>query len=66
MDTSKWPTEDWVQQTCLDDCLIKYDNYEAWWDSHSSGVSRLIRKLLIEDYVGHKISWDEYDENFGE
>lgn len=57
-----WPTEDWVRQACLDDCLVKYNSYEDWWDENSSGVSRLIRKLCIEDYLGFKVSWEDYEE----
>lgn len=60
-----WPSEAWVQQACLDDDTVEYPSYEEWWDSHSSGVSRLIRKLCIEDYLGYTVSWEEYEEQHG-
>jgi len=57
-----WPTEEMIQQACLDDCTVKYRDYNEWWDNHSSGVSRLIRKLFVEDYVGRLVTWEEYYE----
>lgn len=59
--TELWPTEEWIQQACLNDCTVKYNSYEEWWDSNSSGISRLIRKLFIQDYLGRRISWEEYE-----
>lgn len=64
--TTNWPTEAWIQQACLDDCTVKYDSYHDWWDDTSSGVSRLIRKLCIEGYVGRQINWEEYEAVYGE
>lgn len=61
-----WPTEDWIRQACLDDCTVKYASYADWWDSHTTGISRLIRKLCIEEYLGHKVSWEEYEGVYGE
>ena len=57
-----WPTEEMIQQACLDDCTVKYNSYGEWWDDHSSGVSRLIRKLFVGDYIGREITWEEYHE----
>lgn len=60
-----WPSEEWIQQACLDDCLRKYDSYDEWWENHTTGISSLIRKLFIEDYLGRKVSWEEYGSAHG-
>lgn len=57
-----WPTEEMIQQACLDDCTVKYDSYHEWWDSLSSGTSRMIRKLFVGDYIGRQIDWEEYEQ----
>ena len=62
MRPDNWPSEEWIRQACLDDCRVKYDSYEEWWETYSSGMSRLLRKILIEDYVGHRITWEDYEE----
>ena len=59
------PTEEMIRQACLDDSLVKYDSYEEWWDNHSSGVSRLIRKMIVEEFLGYKIDWEYYYEHIG-
>lgn len=54
-----WPTEVEVQVLCLQQSIVHFDTYEEWWQSHSSGISRLIRKLVIEEYLGRIITWEE-------
>lgn len=65
MNDRKWPTEEWIQQACLNDCTVKYASYDEWWDDHSSGVSKLVRKLVIGDYLGRPITWEEYEAKYG-
>lgn len=31
-----WPTEEMIQQACLDDCTVKYRDYNEWWDNVAS------------------------------
>ncbi len=64
MELINWPSEETLRQACLDDCLVKYDNYDEWWNSQSSGVSRLIRKLFVEDLIGFKIDWETYEQRY--
>ena len=45
------PTEEMIQAACMQQSLEKFDTYQDWWNSHSSGVSERIRKMLIGDYV---------------
>lgn len=66
LDSKPWPTEEQIQQACLNDCTVKYSSYEEWWNNCSSGVSRLIRKLIIEDHIGEKITWEDYEKVYGE
>jgi len=61
-----WPAEVEVQVLCLEQCIVHFDTYEDWWNSHTSGVSRLIRKLVIEEHIGRKITWEEYEVKYGE
>lgn len=44
------PTEAMIQAACLHQSREKFDSYDAWWNSHSSGVSERIRNLLVDDY----------------
>lgn len=60
-DYSKWPSEEWIQEACMNDCEVKYESYNEWWDNHTTGISRLIRKLFIGDYIGSQITWEEYE-----
>jgi hypothetical protein len=64
-DITEWPTEEWIQQAVLDDCTVKYASYDDWWDNHTSGISRLVRKLFVEDFVGRQISWEDYEAVYG-
>ena len=45
------PTEKMIQAACLNQQTDKtYDNYEDWWNSHSSAISARIRNYLKDDY----------------
>lgn len=45
------PTEEMIQAACLAQSTEKFSSYADWWNSHSSGVSEKIRRMLVEDYL---------------
>ena len=44
------PTEEMIQSACLHQSGEKYDSYDEWWESHTTGISRLIRELEVSAY----------------
>ena len=44
------PTEAMVRAACLKQSNAAFESYEAWHDSHSSGISARIRQLVASDY----------------
>ncbi len=44
------PTEEMIQQGCMTQARDEHATYEDWWNTHSSGVSRIIRDLIAKDY----------------
>ena len=44
------PTEAMIQSACLHQSGEKYDSYDEWWESHTTGISRLIRELEVSAY----------------
>lgn len=44
------PTEAMLQAACLNQCDEKFESYEAWRNSHTSGIVERIRGYPIADY----------------
>jgi Ulp1 family protease len=44
------PTEAMIQAACLRQSDDVFETYEAWCNSHSSGIVERIRRYLVEDY----------------
>lgn len=44
------PTEEMIRAACISQSSEKFDSYESWLDSHTSGVAERIRKYVVEDY----------------
>ncbi|MDR5824724.1 hypothetical protein [Caballeronia sp. LZ043] len=45
------PTEEMIRAACLAQSKERFGSYEAWFDSHSGGVSERIRELVTGDYL---------------
>ena len=56
------PTEEMIQQGCMAQARDEHATYEDWWNTHSSGVSRIIRDLIAKDYRAMIAAAPEYQE----
>jgi len=57
------PTEEMIQQGCMTQARDEHATYEDWWNTHSSGVSRIIRDLIAKDYRALIKAAPEYKES---